>query len=196
MADQLATVADLENLLQVAPGSLSVPSATLALEVCTAVVQGAAGQRIVLVAADTETHYGGDGSTIRLRQQPIVSIESVTYNGTLLSQGTASGTWRRTATGIWRDLGWTECVWEPAPPTVVVYTHGLLDGNQDLQLGRGMVLSLARGLTSNPDGTLREQIDDYSVAYAEAEAALEARPGAAKLLRRQYGRRGAMTRIV
>lgn len=196
MADQLATPGDLASLLQKDIGAINMASATLAIEVCTAVVQAAAGgQRIVLVAGDTVTLYGGDGRDLRLPQRPIVSIESVTYDGTLLGEGTASGTWRRTATGLWRDLGWSECAWEPAAPTVVVYTHGYIDGAQDLQLGRGTVLSLARGLSTNPDGTVREQIDDYSVAYEKASAALDASPSLKALLRRQYGRRAAMVRV-
>lgn len=197
MADRLATVADLAALLQRDPEAMHAAGAELVLEVCTAVVQAAAGgQRIVLVAGDEETAYGGDGQLLRLSQRPVISVESVTYNGTLLTEGTDSGTWRRTREGLWRDLGWTECAWEPAPPTVVVYSHGYPDGDQALQLGRGAVLSLARGLFVNPDGTVREQIDDYAVTFEQASQALEARRGLKALLRQQYGPRARMVRVV
>lgn len=194
MSDLLATADDLAALLQRDLDSLAA-SATLALEVSTAVVQAAAGQRILLVTDDEETAWGGTDQVLRLKERPIVSVTSVTYAGSALTQGTASGTWRMSPDGLWRDLGWTECAWEPSEITVV-YTHGVADDDQRIQLGRGVTLSLARGLFTNPDGTAREQIDDYAVAYAEATAALEATPGLESLLRKQYGLKAGMVRVV
>jgi hypothetical protein len=189
MADMLATPEDLASLLQ---HDVDTASATLAIEICTAVVQAACGgRRIVRVVDDSEEVWGGSDRILRLKNAPIVSVTSVTYGGVLLSEGTASGTWRRAKYGIWRDLGWTECSLEPSPVTVV-YTHGLLAGDQGLQLGRGAVLGLSRGLFENPTGVVREQIDDYSVAYAEAQAALDASPALKALLRKQYGPKARM----
>jgi hypothetical protein len=190
MTDLLATPSDLAAALQ---KDLDTASATLALEVSTAVVQAAAGQRIVR-ATYTETVYGGTDRLLRLKQRPIVSVASVTYNGSLLTQGTASGTWRLTPDGLWRDLGWIECAWEPLG-TDVVYTAGLLSTDQEIQLGRSVALSIARGLFENPNGATREQIDDYAVAYADAAAAMDAAPSLAARLRKQYGRRAGMVRI-
>lgn len=192
MADQLATPEDLAALLQ---RDVDTASATLAIEVSTAVVQAAAGQRIIQVSGETATVYGGSDSLLPLPGRPVISVASVTYGGSLLSQGTASGTWRLAPGGIWRDLGWTECSWEPSP-VEVVYSYGYAPGAQELQLARGMTLSLARGLFTNPDGAVREQIDDYAVAYAEASAALAAVPGMTALLRKQYGRKAAMVRVL
>lgn len=190
MADTLATPADLATALQ---RDVDTASATLALEVATAVVQAAAGQRIVR-ATTTETAWGGVDRVLRLKQRPIISITSVTYNGSLLAQGTASGTWRMAANGLWRDLGWAECAGEPLG-TTVVYVAGYLATDQEIQLGRGVTLSIARGLFANPDGTIREQIDDYSVAYAEAEAAMDAQPSLVARLRKQYGQKAGLVRI-
>ncbi|GAA2696499.1 hypothetical protein [Actinoplanes palleronii] len=192
MADLLATPADLASLLQ---RDVDTASATLALEVSTAVIQAAAGQRIVQVAADTATVFGGTDQLLALPGRPIISVTSVTYGGVLLSQGTASGTWRLAPGGIWRDVGWTECSWEPSP-VQVVYSYGYAPGAQELQLGRGVCLTLARGLFTSPDGAIREQIDDYSVAYAEAASALAANPSLIALVRKQYGRKAGMVRIV
>jgi hypothetical protein len=192
MADLLASDTDLASALQ---RDVDTSSAILALEVCTAVVQAAAGQRIVRVVDDTVRLWGGADQVLRLPERPIVSVASVTYGGVLLSQGTASGTWRLDPNGIWRDVGWIECPGEPWP-TDVVYTHGLTADQQDIELARGTVLSLAKPFFTNPDGTIREAIDDYSVAYAEAEMALEMRPGAKDRLRKKYGRKGGMVRIV
>jgi hypothetical protein len=192
MADQLATPEDLASLLQ---RDVDTASAILALEVSTAVVQAAAGQRIVRATSTDRTVWGGSDRVLILPERPVVSVAAVSYGGSTLSEGTASGTWRLTAGGIWRDIGWTEVAGEPSPVTVT-WTHGYLPDDQEIELGRGFVLSLARGLFTNPDGTVREQIDDYSVAYVEAEAAFQARPGMTALLRRQYGRKAGMVRIV
>ncbi len=191
MADQLATPEDLAALVQ---ADVDTASATLAIEVGTAVVQAVVGHRILRVT-DTVTVYGGTDQLLTLPGRPVVSVASVTYAGSLLTQGTASGTWRLAPGGIWRDLGWTECSWEPSP-TEVTYTYGLLSGDQGIQLARGAALSLGRGLFANPTGVVREQIDDYAVAYADASAALAAQPSLIALLRKQYGRKAAMVRIV
>lgn len=194
MADLLATPEDLASALQ-RDLSTFAASATLALEVSTAVVQAAAGQRIVLVASDTETAWGDTDRVLRLKERPVISVASVTYAGSLLSQGTASGTWRMSADGLWRDLGWTECSWEPSEVSVV-YTHGYTDDDQRIQLARGVTLSLARGLFTNPDGVTREQIDDYAVAYSEAAAALDPSSVLSARLRKQYGSKAAMVRVM
>lgn len=192
MTDMLATPADLASLLQ---RDVDTASATLALEAATAVVQAACGgQRIVLVTDDAEEVWGGSESLLRLKQRPVVSISSVTYAGVALSEGTASGTWRRSQYGLWRDLGWTETWCEPSPITVV-YTHGYAPGDQGLQLARSVTLSLARGVFDNPTGVVREQIDDYAVAYDTASTALDASPSLKGLLRRQYGPKARMVRI-
>lgn len=196
MADQLATPGDLASLLQ---KDVDTASAVLASEVCTAVVQAACdGQRIVR-ATSTEVVYGGWGKLLRLKQQPIVSITSVTYNGTLLTQGTSWGNWRLSPQGPWRNLGWAEYCNGPVP-TTVVYVAGYDPAGSDsdkqaLQLGRGTTLSLMRGLFVNPSGVVREQIDDYAVAYAEAQAALDASPSMKALLRKQYGPKARMVSV-
>jgi hypothetical protein len=194
MADLLATASDLASLLQ---KDVDTASATLALEVSTAVVQAAAdGNRIVQVINDTETIDLDPefcGRYLSLPNRPITAVTSVTIGATSVTDFVAQLSKRR----IWRLLGWrpTPWVWQPWTVTVV-YTHGLVAGDQRLQLARGETLALARGLFTNPDGTIREQIDDYQVAYAEAEAALDARPAAKARIRRMYGRRAAMVRIL
>jgi hypothetical protein len=193
VADQLATRVDLAAALQ---RDVDNASADLALEVATAVVQSAAGQRIVLVADDAVTVYGGADQVLVLPERPIVSVTSVTFNGTLLTQGTASGTWRMSADGLWRDCGWTTYFCDGPVRTDVVYTHGYAADDQKLQLARGVTLSVARGLFTNPDGTVREQIDDYAVAYAEASVAMDAAPGLAARLRKQFGLKAGMVRVL
>lgn len=193
MADQLASPEDLASAVQ---ADVDASSATLAIEAATAVVQAACGgRRIVRVVDDSEEVWGTSDRILRLGNAPIVSITSVTYNGSALTLGTASGTYRRAKYGLWRDCGWIEYCNEPLP-TTVVYTHGYADGDQALELGRAICLSLARGLFENPSGVVREQIDDYQVAYSETAAALEARPGIRNLLRKQYGPKARMVSAI
>lgn len=192
MADQLASDEDLASSLQ---RDVDTASAILAIEVATAVVQAAAGQRIVRATSTDLVIWGGTDSVLLLPERPVVSVASVSYGGSALTEGTASGTWRLTRDGIWRDVGWTELAGEPSPVTVT-WTHGYLTDDQGIQLGRGVTLSLARGLFTNPDGVTREQIDDYAVAYAEASASLAAQPALTALLRKQYGRKAAMVRVM
>lgn len=195
MADQLATPGDLASLVQ---HDVDTASATLGIEIGTAVVQAAAdGQRIVQVVGDTATVTGTTGQWLRLPQFPVTAVSSVTLDGVALTAGLpGSGalTYRLVADQLWRGCGWQTYCGEPSTVSLV-YTHGYATGRQELQLGRGVALSLGRGLFENPSGVVREQIDDYAVAYAEAEAALAAQPSLISLLRKQYGRKAAMVRI-
>lgn len=199
MADLLATVADLAAALGVSVADVNETAATVLLEAATAVVQEAAGgQRILEVVGDTLLIPAPVGNWLELPQRPVTAVASVTLaDGTVLDEGTASGTYRRIQNRLWRDIGWSPesypC-YEPSEVTVVC-THGYPDGRQELQLARGSVLSLAKLPYSNPTGASSEQIDDYRVAYERASAALEASPYLQKSLRRQYGKRAAMVRV-
>lgn len=197
MADQLASPSDLASLLQ---KDVDTASATLAVEVCTAVVQAAAGgQRIVQVIGDTEVidlDGGFCGVYLTLPQRPVTAVSSVTIGTTAVTDYTVQLSRRR----LWRAAGWQTVTgtsyWLTQPSTVtVVYTHGYAAGDQRLQLGRGAVLSLARGLFENPGGVASEKIDDYAVAYAQASAALDASPALRDLIHKQYGPRARMVRV-
>ena len=196
MADMLATTADLAALLQ---RDVDTASATLALEVSTAVIQAVAdGQRILQVVGDTaviDLDPGFCGQFVTLAQRPATAVTSVTIGTTAVTDYVVQYSKRR----LWRADGWqspTSSYWLWQPTTVtVVYTHGYAVGDQKLQLARGTALSIARDLFTNPDGTVREQIDDYQVAYAQAEMALEGMPGVKALLRKQYGAKAGMARI-
>lgn len=202
MADQLASVADFP--------AADPTAAIVQIEAATAVVQEAAGgQRILQVVNDTVAIPVPSGRWLELPQRPVTAVLSVTLpDGTVVTAGTASGTYRRIGNRLWRNVGWSRL---PSFPTsyfdeayglcdgpgeiVVVYTHGLADGDQKLQLARAAVQGLAKGPLANPSGASSEQIDDYRVAYERASAAMEASPYLQKALRRQYGKRAAMVRV-
>lgn len=194
MADQLATPSDLASLLQ---KDVDTASATLVVEACTAVVQTAAdGQRIVLVTNEAATVIGTTGQWLRLPQFPVASVSTVTLDGVALTAGlpgSGTTTYRLVGDRLWRGCGWQTYCGEPSTVSFV-YTHGYAAGAQELQIGRGAVLSLGRGLFENPSGAASEKIDDYAVTYAAAEAALEASPALKAAIRKQYGPKARMVR--
>jgi hypothetical protein len=195
VADQLASPADLASLVQ---QDVDTASATLAVEVCTAVVQAAAdGQRIVQVVGDAATIVGSTEQYLRLPQFPVSAVSAVTLDGVALTAGapgSGSSTYRLVGDRLYRGCGWQTYCGEPSA-VAFTYTHGYATGRQELQLGRGAVLSLGRGLFVNPSGVISEKIDDYAVAYAAASAALEASPALKAAIRKQYGPKARMVRI-
>lgn len=186
-ADQLATPADLASALQ---QDLDASTATLWVEVATAVVQAAAGQRILEVVDDTATLLGTTDSWLDLPQRPVTAVTSVELDGEPITD------WQLFGSRMYRRCGWATCWTEPSK-VVVVNTHGYPNADQGLQLARGAVLGLAQAAYSNPaaGSVSREQIDDYAVAYAAVQAAMDASPALASALRRQYGRRAGLVRI-
>jgi hypothetical protein len=196
MADQLASPSDLASLVE---QDVDTATATLIVEVCTAVVQAAAsGQRIVQVVADVDSAIGSQSQWLRLPQFPVTAVSSVTLDGAALTAGlpgSGYSTYRLVGNRLWRGCGWQTYCGEPS--TVgFTYTHGYATGRQELQLGRGAVLSIGRGLLTNPSGAASEKIDDYAVAYAAAEAALDGSPALRSAIQKQYGPKARMVRVV
>lgn len=189
MADQLATPADLAALLQIDEAELHVPAATLLIECATAVVQEAAGQRIVR-ASSTATLEPSPGRWLWLPQIPVVSVESVSLDGTALAEGDFQVRSHR----LWRETGW-QLLTSPPTEVVVAYTHGYADGAQELQRARQAVVALAGAVYGNPSGASRVQIDDYAVAYEAMASRMEAAPYLRDGLRRFYGRSAGLITI-
>jgi hypothetical protein len=209
MADQLATPEDLASFLQ---QDLDLSTATLLVEVATAVVQQAAGgQRIVQVVGDVCSILSTSDSWLDLPQIPVTAVTSVVLDGLTLTVDTD---YKRFGNRLWNRYGWQNKLgwvygwdWRPsyAPfgtpwtgqePSLsaVTYTHGYASGSQELQLGRGAVLALGRAYM-NPSGVTHEKIDDYMVAFDAMSAAMESTPHLKAALRRAYGRRGGLVRI-
>lgn len=194
MADQLATPADLASLLQ---QDVDTATATLLIEVATAVVQGVTGQRIVQVVGDVAVldldEYDG-GLYLDLPERPVTAVTAVSIGATAITD--YSTQLRRNR--LWRAYGWrSTLVAYPDQPSqaTVTYTHGYAAGHQRLQLARGAVLQLAAAVYGNPGGATREQIDDYAVSYEATAARMDASPHLAAALRRQYGRASGSVRL-
>lgn len=194
MADQLAKPEDLASLLE--RDDMDEVKAIMLVECATSVVQEAAGgQRIVQVLSDTAELLGTTASRLELPQLPVTAVTSVTLDGSAVSQGTASGTWRRPGTSwLWRDKGWATTPGEPSA-VLVVNDHGYPTGDQNLQFGRNAVLGLLRGVFGNAEGATRVQIDDYAAAYEALTARMEASPHLQRALARKYGRSAGLVKI-
>jgi hypothetical protein len=184
-ADQLATPQDLASLLQLTYTSLTAAQqATLLMlvELATAKVQGAAGQRIV-EATDTaliDVEMWECDQYLPLPQMPVRSV------ATVLIDGVADTSWRLRKQMLWRLNGWN--INGSAPTQVAVTsTHGYPSGAQALQLGKNYTLALARTGWGNTDGVVSEAIDDYRVTFAEADARMQVPDSMADSIRAAYG---------
>jgi hypothetical protein len=185
VADRLVTPQELAAFLGLTWADLTaIQQANLSLivEVATAKVQSAAGQRLIDVT-DTITldvdlcEYG---PWLALPQLPVRSVASV------LIDGVAATDWYLRRQQLWRLNGWNVNASAPTQVTVTS-THGHLDGAQALEFGRGIVFGLAAGASSNPTGAASEQIDDYRITYADAESRMHVTDGTRDLLRAEYG---------
>lgn len=195
MADMLATLQDLADALQIPLADLPVGTGTLLLEVGTAVVQEAAGgQRIIQVVGDPFSLIGTSDAWLDLPQIPVTAASAVTLDGIALTVGIAGTNYKHRGNRLWRTDGWQTYVGQPSD-VAGTYTHGYAAGSQKLQLGRGAVLSLAKGQFTNASGVQSESIDDYNVTYQAMSASMEATPHLKAALRRQYGRRAGLVRL-
>src|SRR5690606_8319458 len=185
MADMLATPEDLASLLQ---KDLDAATATLLVQIATAVVQAEVRQRLVQVIDDTATLLGSAESWLDLPQRPVSAVASVELDGQPVTD------WRLFGSRLWRWAGWAASAYEPST-VEVVYTHGYAPDAQELQLARGAVLSIIRDWYDNPSGVVTVRIDDYSETYSAMASRLEASPHLRAALRRQYGRAGGLVRI-
>lgn len=195
MADMLVTASELASFLQ---KDVDTATATLAIEIATGLVQGAAEQRIVQVVDDTVTldldHYDC-GLYLDLPERPVTAVGAVLVGATAVTDFTAQLSRGR----LYRAYGWRSSTSSglSAPSTVTVtYTHGLASGDHRLQAARTYALALASVAYENPNGATSEQIDDYVVRYEAAATRLEAAPAMRAALRRLYGRPAGSVRLV
>lgn len=184
--DRFATAADLALLLQ--SSTTDVATAELLIESATAVIQAVTGQRIIEVVDDQVVldldEYDGGGYLL-LPERPVTAVSAVVVGSTAVTDFSVQ--LRRSR--LHRVAGWSSASTRIGSPSTVTvtYTHGYPDGDQRLQLARSAALSLAAGAYVNPSGAIREQIDDYSVAYEAVSSRMEASPFLLAALRKRYG---------
>lgn len=178
MADMLATLEDLTKLL---PG-VDSDTGTMLLELATSRVQRAAGGQRILEVTDTaiiDVRSSCD-PYLPLPQLPVMSVDTVLLDGTAITD------WYVREQQLWRASGWMAS-WSPPSQATVTYTHGHPDGSQYLQLARDATLSLAVVGAGNPTAATSEQIDDYRVTYADADARMQMTESLREAIAGQYG---------
>lgn len=186
MADQLVTPTELASFLQ---QDLDLSTANLVINLATAKVQAACGQR--LIAATSTAVIGvpfwSCEFELELPQLPVRTVSSVAIDGTAVTD------YYLRSQKLWRALGWQTSAVAPSQVTVV-YSHGYDAGAQGLELARDMTLALAGAGYISPGGAVAsEQIDDYRVTYADADARMQLTKGMRDLLRNAYGRSAYVT---
>lgn len=179
MADQLATPEDLASLLQ---SDLDASTANLLLELATAKVQRAAGGQRIVDVTDTaviDVDPWDNDEYLELPQLPVRSVATVLLNEVAITD------WTLSQQKLWRLAGWN--LWSRPSQIKVTYTHGYTAGSQWLQLARNTTLTLAKMGYPNPSGAVSEQIDDYRVTYAEADARMQMTDAMADAIAAAYG---------
>ncbi len=195
-ADLLADPADLAAILQV--DTIDTYTATMLVEIGTAVVQAETGQRIVQVIDDVmelDLDEYDEGPYLVLPERPVTDVSAVLVGATAVTDWTL----QKRRSRLWRAMGWrSTLVYYPDQPSTVTVTctHGYPAGHQKLQLARGAVLSMISGLYDNPGGASSIKIDDYAATYAAMERQLAASPNLVRLLQRQYGKPVGSIRLV
>ena len=193
MADTLATPTELANLMD--DTGIDEDQATLVLELSTAEVQSAAGQRLIFVEDDPIEVFSFSGPWLTLKERPVTEITSLTIDG---GDELVAGTdYKRPANSatLFRRCGWAECQNEPSILSGV-YSHGFATGDQHLEFARSAMFGIAKLAVSNPSAVASEAIDDYRVQYAAAVAwAMEQSPYLRNALQREYGDRAGLVRL-
>lgn len=173
----LASVADVEDITGPVPPAAHERIENLILKV-SAVVRRYTGQTFDLVEDDVVTVRPRDG-LVRLPQQPVIAVTSVTYAGVSLDPSTyevtANGYLRPLTPPVWSGgwANWTdefdrftlpayEFLWPPQPMTVT-YTHGYAEPPYDLALV--VAERVATMYRFGVENTQAEAIDGYSVHY-------------------------------
>jgi hypothetical protein len=180
MADRLVTDVELATFLQ---KDIDTATAWLLIELATGKVQEAAGQRLVAATSTfvIDVPWGDCGPWLPLPQLPVRSVSSV------LIDGVASTDWFLRSQQLWRLDGWSVSSSAPSQVTVAA-THGYLAGAQALEPARGYVFDLcALPYETAGSPVQSEQIDDYRVTYAEADAAMQVTQSMRDQLRATYG---------
>jgi hypothetical protein len=172
----LASPEDLASFVQ---QDVDTATATLLLSVATSAIQSSTEQQLTYVANDTVSLVVYNNE-IKLPQRPVVevtAVESLTSGEWLVVQDVIRPTYLldgSTNSVWWTGNDQTEAPWYqfvaqlPWPTATVTYSHGYQTIPDDL---RGVCLSLAARLMSNPTGVQQEAIGNVMTRYDRAGGA-------------------------
>lgn len=187
-----ATSSDLATRLQRSFTAAEAAAADALLADATGYLQAEIGQLVERGTRTVELRFPPCGSPIRLPQQPVVSVASVTLNGSAITDWVLDSEGR-----IHRDGGWPADT-DGFTRVAVVFTFGVTDVPAELRtwccvLAAGALAQSARG-TLSPSGVASERIDDYSISYEPGTATFSIPEIQLQRLRSRWGSGAAVTR--
>lgn len=173
-----ATVLELELFAreEIPPGDVDEAGAQQALDLASDIIRGYTRCTISTVT-ETVEFEGTSSDVLELPQRPVTAVTAVTVTdriGNDLVVASTDWTWTRSGklrrilysdtlpTGWTADSGWGG----PDATVTVTYTHGLATVPGDV---KAITLALARRMTVNPDGYVREAIGSYNVGYSSTD---------------------------
>lgn len=173
-----ATVTDLELFArdEIPPGQIDQLEAEQALDLASDIIRGYVRSHISS-ATETAEFDGISGDVFELPQRPVTAVTAVEITdrmGNTVVVSSSDWTWtrggklRRILYTTTLPAGWSaDSGWGGPDATVTVtYTHGLAAVPGDV---KAIALALARRMTVNPDGYIREAIGSYNVGYATTD---------------------------
>lgn len=162
-----ASVTELELFARdtIPAGQVDEVEAQQALDLASDIIRGYTRNTISQVT-ETAQFEGSSSDCIVLPQRPVTAVTAVSVtdrNGVTSVVAPAGWTWTRG--GNLRRVDGSS--WGGPDSTVTVtYTHGFAAVPGDV---KAIALALARRMTVNPDGYVREAIGSYNVGYATTD---------------------------
>ena len=151
-----ATHQDLAARLGVTLTSDEQTRATALLALASGLIRSVARQRIELVEDDTLTIRGSGESTYLLPERPVVSVSSVTINGTAAD----AATWWLEDDTLVRPGGFGSTRW----PLVIVYTHGY-PADEIPEAIKAVCLEAVVRVWVNPGSVVSERVGSEQTTY-------------------------------
>lgn len=164
----MAALATPEELAAFLQQDLDTATATLALDLASAVVRNCVGQFIERTTSTVTLHTTDRYTqTLYLPQWPAVTVDSVSIAGNAVSDFTVL------PNGLYRANGWvTGQTYLNSPVVVeVTYTHGYDPIPDDV---KGATLYVAAQIYGNPSGATSFGIDDYRESRSESSELMPA----------------------
>lgn len=171
---QFATSAELAARLGITYVTGESARADTLLALASGLIQEESGQTISLVSDDTYTRPGSPARRVRLPERPVVSVDSVTLDGTELVEGDA---WYLDGDEIVRTgfittsltFGIAGSWGTPEQDLVVVYTHGWSTIPSAV---KAVCLEMVARAWVNPGQAIQEQVGATMTGYPKANGLL------------------------
>lgn len=182
----LATVSELADWLGTTiTDAADVNRAQQILDSVSGLARRQARQTFELVTSDTVDLSGTYDPVLTLPEQPVVAVNSVTFDGTLLTAsqwellphgrlfrtGTTASDRKHHAAGTWGG---------PLYTVTVDYDHGWATVPEDV---KGVVLAASARAWANPQGALYESVGSYRIGFSNEQQVSALAPFEVELLK-------------